>query len=171
MKTFLAIIILAAGTLAQGQSAPVPAACASKSANFDVKLDESQHALLPPEPGKARVYFIQDLGFVNCLGSCGTTKIGVDGAWVGANQHNSYFSVTIDAGEHHLCANPQSHFASVTRYVALAHFTAEPGKTYYFRTRMLGDKDSPAFDLDQVDSDQAEYLIAAYPLSVSSPKK
>lgn len=171
MKHLLLITVFAASTFAHGQTTPTPAACASKSANFDVKLDESQHALLSPEAGKARVYFIQDLGPVSCIGSCGTTRIGVDGAWVGANQHNSYFSVTVEAGEHHLCANPQSHFASVTRFVALAHFTAEPGKTYYFRTRTLGGKDNPSFDLDPVDSDQAEYLIASYPLSVSHLKQ
>lgn len=172
MRSVPVMIFLAASAFAQGQPGlAAPAACASKNANFDVKLDESQHTLLPPEPGKARVYFIQDLGFVSCLGGCLTTKIGLDGTWIGANQHNSYFSVSVDAGEHHLCANLQSRFAAVNRYFALAHFTAEAGKVYYFRTRTLGGKDNPAFDLDPVDSDQAEYLIAAYPLSVSHPKR
>jgi len=173
MKTALAIMIFFAASLF-AQSKPgsvVPAACASKNANFDVKLDESQHALLPPEAGKARVYFIQDLGRIDCLGSCMTTKIGLDGAWIGAVQHNSYFSVSVAAGEHHLCANPQSRFAVVNRVVALAHFTAEPGKVYFFRTRTVGDRDNPFFDLDPLDSDQAEYLIAAFPLSVSQPKR
>jgi hypothetical protein len=172
MKTLFALIVLAAGTFAQSQSAPAtPPACASKSPGFDVKLDSSQHALLPPESGKARVYFIQDLGPLLCLGSCLTTRIGLDGAWVGANQHNSYFSMSVEPGEHHVCAQPQSHFPGTPRFVGLAHFTAEPGKTYYFRTRVFGDKDNPFFDLDPIDSDQAEYLITAFPLSVSHPKQ
>jgi hypothetical protein len=172
MRSFLAMILFAASAFAQSQSgSATPAACASRSSNFDVKLDESQHTLLPPEQGKARVYFIQDLGKISCLGSCLTTKIGLDGAWIGANQHNSYFSVSVAAGEHHLCANPQSRFGAINRVVALAHFTAEPGKVYYFRTRTVGDRDNPMFDLDPVDSDQGEYLIAAFPLSVSSPKQ
>jgi hypothetical protein len=54
--------------------------------------------------------------------------------------------------------------------IALAHFTAEAGKVYYFRTRAFGDKDQWLLDLDPVDSDQANYLIASYPLSVSHPK-
>ena len=170
MRSVLAMILLAASAIAQSQPA-APPACASRSENFDVKLDSSQHALVPPELGKARVYFIQDLGVVNCLGSCLTTKIGLDGTWIGANQHNSYFSVSVEAGEHHLCANPQSRLASVNRFVALAHFTAEAGKVYYFRTRTLGSNDNPFFDLDPVDSDQAEYLIAAYALSVARPKR
>jgi hypothetical protein len=172
MKTALVMIFFAASLFAQNKpGSVVPASCASRNANFDVKLDESQHALLPAEPGKARVYFIQDLGRIDCLGSCGTVKIGLDGAWVGANQHNSYFSVSVAAGEHHLCANPQSRFAAVNRLVALAHFIAEPGKVYYFRTRSVGDRDNPFFDLDPLDSDQAEYLIAAFPLSVSQLKR
>ena len=170
MRSLLAMILLAASAFAQSQSgSATPAACASRNSNFDVKLDQSQHTLLPPEQGKARVYFIQDLGPLPCI-ACLITKIGLDGTWVGAIQHNSYFSVSVAAGEHHLCANPQSRFAAVNRVVALAHFTAEPGKVYYFRTRTVGDRDNPMFDLDPVDSDQAEYLIAAFPLSVSHPK-
>jgi hypothetical protein len=174
MRSVLVMILFVAGAFAQSKDKPgtvAPPACASRNANFDVKLDESQHALMPPEPGKARVYFIQDLGRIDCLGACLTTKIGLDGTWIGANQHNSYFSVSVAAGEHHLCANPQSRFAVVNRVVALAHFTAEPGKVYFFRTRTVGDRDNPFFDLDPLDSDQAEYLIAAFPLSVSQPKR
>jgi len=172
MRNFFVMMLLATSAFAQEKTEAVAAAaCASRSTSFDVKLDESKHTLLPPEPGKARVYFIQDLGFVRCLGDCITTKIGLDGTWIGANRQSSYFSVSVDAGEHHLCVNPQSHFASATRYVALAHFTAEAGKVYYFRTRKLGGRDYPALDFVPVDSDQAEYLIAAYPLSVSHPKQ
>jgi hypothetical protein len=43
--------------------------------------------------------------------------------------------------------------------VKLVHFTAEAGKVYYFRS------------LEQADSDEAKYLIANYPLSISTPKK
>jgi hypothetical protein len=59
--------------------------------------------------------------------------------------------------------------------LALAHFTAEPGKTYYFRTRFLSGItgfEIPAYvDVDPLDSDEAKYLISFYPVSVSSAKK
>ena len=96
-------------------------------------------------------------------------KVGLDGTWVGANQHNSYFSVSVEPGEHHMCANPQTRFQA-GRLIALAHFTAEAGKVYYFRTRFLGNNNQIQFDFDPIDSDQAQYLIASYPLSVSQPK-
>jgi len=171
MKNLFVIILLATSVLAQDKQDPVAPACASRSASFDVKLDDSQHTLLPPEPGKARVYFIQDLDFARCLGDCITTKVGVDGTWIGANRQSSYFSASVDAGEHHLCVSPQSHFALTTRYVQLAHFTAEAGKVYYYRIRILGDRDRRMLDFVPVDSDEAEYLITAYPLSVSHPKQ
>jgi hypothetical protein len=168
MRNTLVLLVLCAGALAQDRPA-APAACGPKNVNFDVKLDESQHTVLPPEPGKARVYFIQDLGPITCI-ACTTTRFGLDGSWAGAVQHNGYFSVSVEPGEHHVCANPQSRFAAVNRVMALAHFTAEPGKVYYFRARAVGDRDNPFFDLDPIDSDQGEYFVASFPLSVFHPK-
>jgi hypothetical protein len=164
MKSVFIFIILAVCALAQDHSGLIKVACGPAGASYDVKRDESQHTLGPPERGKARVYFVRDLGIVNCLGSCGTTKIGLDGNWVGANQRNSYFAVSVDPGEHHVCANEG------TELFAFAHFTAEAGKVYYFRTRNSSEKYQKLFDIDAIDSDQAEYLIGVYPLSVSHPK-
>lgn len=169
MRIACVMILLAASAIAQDQSAVAAAACGSKDTSFDVKLDKSQHTLEEPEPGKARVYFVQDIGVVSCLGGCATMKIGMDGAWVGANQNNSYFSLSVEPGEHHLCAKPQSRFQA-GRLVALVHFTAEAGRVYYFRTRLLGSENQLLFDFVPIDSDEAKYLIASYPLSVSHPK-
>jgi hypothetical protein len=166
MRSVLVVMLLAVSAFAQDQSAVV-ATCGPKGTNFDVKRDESQHTLAPPEPGKARVYFVQDIGVVSCLGACLTTKIGLDGAWVGVNQRNSYFSVSVEPGEHHVCANLNPQFSPHT--VAFAHFTAEAGNVYYFRVRPFWGKDQ-LLNIDPVDSDQAKYLIASYPLSVSHPK-
>ena len=77
MRTALIIIFFAVSAFAQDEP-PVPAACGPKDTKFKVKLDESNHALALPEPGKARVYFIQHVGRVSCLGACFKTKIGVE---------------------------------------------------------------------------------------------
>jgi hypothetical protein len=164
-------MLLAVCAFAQDPSGGAAPACGPKATRFDVKRDDSQHTLAQPKPGKALIYFVQDIGVVTCLGTCVTTKIGLDGTWIGANQHNSYFSVSVEPGEHHLCANPQGIFSPARKLVALAHFTAEGGKVYYFRTRAFGGKDQVLFDFDPVDSDQAKYLIESFPLSVSHPKK
>jgi hypothetical protein len=159
MRIAIVIVLLATGAFAQDQPAVVPAACGPHDTDIDVKLDKSQHTLTQPEPGKARVYFIQDLGKISCI-ACAKTRIGLDGAWVGANKHNSYFSISVQPGEHHLCASP----GAMTGFLQL---TAEAGKTYYFRTRYISTEGQLVFDFEPVDSDQARYLIASYPLSIS----
>jgi hypothetical protein len=176
MKSLFVLMLLTLSAFAQQEPGAAAAACGPRKASFEVKLDESQHTLAEPEAGKALVYFIQDIGAVNCLGGCLKTRIGLDGAWVGAIQHNSYFSVSVEPGEHHVCASPQSRFAPAKseKYasvlLALAHFTAEAGKVYYFRTRSFGSQNQELFDMNVVDSDQAKYLITSYPLSISHPK-
>jgi len=170
---FILAIFTAASAIAQDQ-AGIPAAaaaCGPSSVPYQTKLDNSQHAVAQPEPGKSLVYVIQDMGVVSCLGACITTRVGLDGAWVGANEHNSYFSFSVDPGEHHLCANRQSHFPILSQMIALAHFTAEAGKTYYFRTRTTSSRDQAYLDFDAIDSDQGRFYVAIYPLSVSHAKK
>src|ERR1039458_8277054 len=98
MKAVFILMLLTLSAFAQ-QEAPVAAACGPKDVKFEAKLDDSQHTLAQPEAGKTLVYFIQDIGAVNCIGGCMTTRIGLDGAWVGANQHNSYFSMSVEPGE------------------------------------------------------------------------
>ncbi|HSY92206.1 MAG TPA: hypothetical protein VK812_12585, partial [Candidatus Binatus sp.] len=87
MRSALIVMLLAVSAFAQRESGPLAAACGPKSISFNAKPDESQHTQAQPEPGKALVYFIQDIGEVNCFGGCITTKIGLDGTWVGAHQN------------------------------------------------------------------------------------
>jgi Protein of unknown function (DUF2846) len=176
MKSAFVLILFTLSAFAQQEPGIAGSACGPKKTTFAVKLDETQHTLAEPEAGKALVYFIQDVGAVVCLGGCFQTRFGVDGAWVGAVQHNSYFSVSVEPGEHHLCASSQSHFAPAMseKYasvrLALSHFTAEAGKIYYFRTRSFGSQNQQLFEMDVLDGDQAKYLIASYPVSVSHAK-
>jgi hypothetical protein len=162
MRIIFVMMILAACAFAQDQPKPAVAAraCGPEDADFKVKLDDSRHMPAAPEPGKARIYFVQEIEGLSCIGSCVKTKIGMDGAWVGAMQRNSYFSVSVDPGEHHLCATPG-------HKTVLAHITAEAGKSYYFRAHAFINKTEDLFDFGAIDSDQGEYLIALYPLSIS----
>lgn len=164
------VIALIFATAAYAQKPRLASACGPEPAGFKVKLDNSSHGLAPPEPGKARVYFIHDAGtyFAHPPGYP-TTKLGMDGDWVGANHADSWFSISVAPGEHHVCAALQSLF--VDQRVALVHFTAEAGKSYYFRTRLLMSRNVELLDLDPIDSDQGKYLIESYPLSISQLKK
>lgn len=183
MRIAVFVLLFVAFASAQPPPAAPPPACGPESISFDVKTEKSQPGPAQPgpaqlgpapsDPAKALVYFIQDDGpYGNHQHS--TLRIGLDGKWVGAYKHNSYFSVSVDPGEHHVCVNEQQRYQ--LGLVALAHFTAEPGKIYYFRTQLLAGLTTlyptpPHLDLDQPDSDEARYLIASFPLSVSQPKK
>ncbi|HLM83505.1 MAG TPA: hypothetical protein VK302_23105 [Terriglobales bacterium] len=173
MRTAVALILFSIAAFAQDPAAvsAAQAACGPSNVKFDVKDDNSQHTVGQPEAGKALVYVIQEIGSINCIGGCITTKIALDGAWVGANHHNSYFSFAVDPGERHLCANWQSHFARLSQVVGLAHFTAEAGKVYFFRTRAIGYGGPTFFDIEPIDSDQGRLFVASIPLSISHPKK
>ena len=68
-----------------------------------------------------------------------------------------------------MCASVQSNRGHP---VGLVHFTAEAGKVYYFNARIVyGEEAGANLFFGEVDSDQAKYLIAAFPLSVSDTKK
>lgn len=142
---------------------PIPSSCGPKDVSFNVKLDKSQHFLAQPEPGKARIYFIRE-GYT---GGSGPIMFGIDGAWVGASHGNSYSSISVDPGERHICvASPYRDREGEQIAVVLAHLQAEAGETYFYRTR-----DYLELQIDPIDSDEGKYLLAFYPLSVSSPKK
>src|ERR1035437_9266379 len=120
MKVAMVALLFAASALAQGPSAVAGVACGSENVSFKVKLDDTQHTPSQPEPGKARIYFIHESGAPWQLGYP-TSKEGIGGTWGGANHGNSYFSVSVAPGEHHLCATLQS--SLVDQRVELAHFT------------------------------------------------
>jgi hypothetical protein len=166
MKSTIIALLLAASAFAQAQSGVATSACGPQSGSLQVKLDASQHTLAQPDPGKALVYFIQEKGSDSFAV---TTRIGIDGEWVGANKNSSYFAVSVEPGEHHVCANVQSFRGHPVGFV---HFTAEAGSVYYFGARIVyGEGSNLYFSLGAVDSDQARYLIDSLALSVSTPKK
>jgi hypothetical protein len=162
MKIALIALFFAASAFAQEPYAVTTSACGPMDASFDVKLDKTQHPRTQPDPGKALVYFIQEKG--------SDALIGLDGAWVGANKKSSYFAASVEPGEHHVCADVRTPRGIPGVPVGFLHFTAEAGRVYYFDARVVYGAESYLF-LGAVDSDQAKYLIASYPLSISTPKK
>jgi hypothetical protein len=100
------------------------------------KTDKMQHAAKEPGPGKAQVYVIGQ-GKPEGGEAMVTTRVGLDGNWVGANRGESYLSFAVEPGEHHLCVDWQSNLKSRQRLSGAANLTAEAGKTYYFRTEVV----------------------------------
>ena len=68
-----------------------------------------------------------------------------------------------------MCVALQS--SLVAPRIELAHFTAEAGKVYYYRTELVMSRSVELLELEPLDSDQGRYLVAFFQSSVSSPKK
>lgn len=182
MKTtvLMMIVLCASGVFAQDDPtipkdledpavATAMAACGPDKVKFDVTLTPGGKTESAPA-GQALVYMVGDAP-PGCGFNCAiTTKVGLDGSWVGANHSPSYFSFAVAPGEHHLCVRWQSRFRN--RMVALAHFNAEAGKTYYFRSRAITSENFGGYlDVDSINNDQGRFLVASYPLSTSRAKR
>jgi hypothetical protein len=94
MRALLAFLLLASPVFAQNQTPAVPqSACGRGDIQYDVKKDQGQH-IPDADPTKALVYIIQDEQSVGlCIKCTTTTRIGLDGSWIGANNGSSYFSL------------------------------------------------------------------------------
>jgi hypothetical protein len=174
MKTSLAALLLASSALAAGLPPAVTlvsAACGSDDIHFDVKPAGRPAPQL--EPGKALVFVVEDYETPkNELGRV-TVRVGVDGAWIGADRGSSWLSFAASPGEHHLCVDWQSpHAAAGGPKVSLNRLDAEAGQTYYFRARMTEHSLSLwTLDLDRVNSDEGQRLVGSFPLSDYRQKK
>jgi len=158
MKTIAAIVLLSCCALARDKRAISRAevGCGPQDVKYEVKTDESQHPTPTPEDGKALIYVVAD-GHL-------TSIFGFDEMWVGAVDGGRYFFVPIEPGEHHLCAMLQS---SLTERVltwlprvSVHSLKAEPGGTYYFRTRMVRISTGFVLQLDQLDPDEGRWFVA-----------
>ncbi len=127
------VLLILCGTLVLGVQARaktiLPDACGDDSVKFNVKTEKNQPPPAPPPAGKAQIVIINNAGFA---------RYGIDGAWVGANDGNSYFAVAVDPGERHLCAKyniSAMYPGRVKQETAMvASVTAEAGKIYYFQS-------------------------------------
>jgi hypothetical protein len=167
---FLAIAILPAGRILATTN--LPASCGPDNEQFDVTTDKGKHPTGVVQSGKALVYVIGE--GIAAIGQ-ETIRVGMDGAWIGANRGASYFFFSVDPGEHHLCANWQSSLGRLSKQVSLNLFTAEAGKVYYFIVR-LGPHDASydsisVLDLEPINGDEGHYLVSLFGVSNFQKKK
>lgn len=171
----------------QACGATLPDACGSDKIQFNVKTAKDQLAPAPPAAGKAQVVFIEFLDKDACAG-CGTptSRIGMDGRWAGATKGISYFNFDVAPGNHHLCADWQSMSGKFrSSKVAVASFTAEAGKVYYFEVgiksrlgAVYGPPNGPvtsspilSLDLKQIELDEGKYRVKISPRATAVPRQ
>ncbi len=168
-----ALSSLALCAQATDTSAPAAPGCGDPDAKFDVKTGGAGHAV-EPKPGKATVYMIEDDSDFNSVPKP-TTRIGVDGKWIGATHGNSYLYFFVDPGVHHLCASWQRTVVTGKGHqTEAAHFSAEAGEAYYFEVKSLFFFDQPGqvdVSLTPLDGDEGQLLVNKYRLSTSQAKR
>src|SRR5260370_37024132 len=101
------------------------------------------------------VYVLEEDFASFCIGGCITTRVGVDGAWVGANQGKSYLFFIVDPGAHRVRTAWQSSLKGRSHVSAAISLTAQAGRSYYFRTLVF----NGALNLTQVDSPNGPFLM------------
>ena len=177
MKNILVVLLFASPVLAQDQAVTARAAagCGPNEVKFDVKTDKKQHPIGQPESGKALVYVFADENADPSGIRIGglTTRIGLDGAWVGANKGKSYFFFSVDPGGHRLCTNWQLGVSGRPQLSSTASLTVEAGKIYCFRTShyFIEGQRQPGMKLEPLDATEAQLLIAFCSLSTFHEKK
>ena len=146
MHKFLFLgFLLATPVLAQDQVADLrtEAGCGPAKTKFDVKVDKKQHTITQPEAGKALVYVIEEYQsdpHSQTLGHV-TTRVGLDGKWVGTTHEGSYISFPVEAGTRRMCSDVQSMFAAARKLSGAAELNAEAGKIYYYRVVVLDERE------------------------------
>jgi hypothetical protein len=178
IRIILVVFLFSSPLFAQDDAAAARAAagCGSYRVNFEVKSDKNRHPAPQPEPGKGLVYVFADVPTGNygdgVLGI--TTRVGLDGDWVGANSRHSYFFFAVSPGDHRVCTNWQSSVGWRSKVSKAVTLTAEAGQVYYLRTRMLPKSErlnEVIMKLEPLDPAEGQLLIASSALSTSQPKK
>jgi hypothetical protein len=136
-KRTLALTILPAmfAFTAYASAAVWPEACGKDAVQFKVKTDKKQPTLGTPDPGKAQIIFVESVQ--GPFFSAPVARFGLDGAWVGADRGLSYFAVSVDPGEHHLCASWQASTKEDKENVGVATLNAVAGQTYFYEFKMI----------------------------------
>ncbi|MGC1107691.1 MAG: hypothetical protein WA876_14250 [Candidatus Acidiferrales bacterium] len=181
MRSTSALLLLALSMIcslqARAQEGP---GCGPANIKFDVSTSK-KYSLPSMQPGKALIYLFQD-DLKYGARPRPTTRFAIDGTWIGATHADSFIYAFVDAGDHDVCANWQSDdtglgYIGPKRSTAAAHFTAEAGKSYYFRARDIAYTNGrtivsePEVVLAPLDSDEARVIISSFSLSSSHPKK
>lgn len=171
---FPALFIMFAAISPTTLSAQGAPGCGVDNTKFDVSTEKAKQPIGQPDAGKALIVFLQDDDRFFSRPRP-TTRFGLDGAWIGATTANSYFSIAVDPGEHHLCAKWQN-FVGFTfgqgMDTAAAHFTAEAGGVYFFvaRDRYNKNETPPEVKLLPLDSDEGQLLTGKFSQVTSRPK-
>jgi hypothetical protein len=179
MNPRIGLLLICASLLSATQAlakskAILPDGCGDDAVEFDAKQEKENPGLPALAEGKALIVFVESMP--NEMKVQSTTRFGVDGAWVGATKGDSYFTVTVDPGDHNLCASMQSAPSRMKKtFTQMTSVTAEAGKVYYFEAavNVVGNMNMgiASFDFAQLAEKEGKYRVKAWKVATSKPKK
>jgi hypothetical protein len=163
-------VLLMAASAICAQRLEADSGCGPANVKYDSKL-ASQQATPEPKRVKALVYFEENnAGYVSV--NPPTTRIGIDGQWVGAMQEVSWFYAYVDPGPHQLCANWQTSLPPTwTRTTQTTPFSVRAGGTYYFEVKYEEVAHQVKMELKALDPNQGAKVIRKYFYGTSQLKK
>lgn len=173
MKNLLAAFFLCLSLVCAGHvwAVDLPSSCGDNNVQFSAKAKAGQPLPAAPAAGKAQIIFIENENQMIGPFMHATVRYGMDGAWVGANYGNSYFALTVDPGEHHLCANWKTGLKMHSADSKAIVFTAQPDHVYYFAGKVTAQsKDVSTFDFVPLNDDEGKYQMETLKHSTSKPK-
>ncbi len=172
MRNIIFLVLVCAAPV-YGQNATrdfrTDAGCGPQKTQYRVTLDAPDKGVIAPSPGKARVYVMEIVGSSNNTDTGITTRVGMDGNWVGANSGKGYISFEVDPGRHNICADWQSSIEARQRDGGAIVMTAEEGETYYFVVGVL--VQALEFTVTEVDEAEGQWLLSISQKSVGTQKK
>lgn len=166
-------LLWAVPAFAQGNEAELrkAAGCGPAKEEYHAKVAKNKHTVREPDSSKAMVYVIVEEfpspSNFTYLGNI-TTRVGLDGNWVGANYGESFVSFAVEPGEHRICSDWQSQHKSQRHLSDAASLNAAAGRTYFFHAQLwTGNSGSgaesnhgPNFKLTEVDSSKGMLLVS-----------
>jgi hypothetical protein len=182
LKFGVLVLCLLLDPAARAKKQVLPDACGDEKVEFAIKTQKDAPPPAAPAPDKAEIVFVEisnkPFSCHMAWGTCGSglTRYGVDGSWVGATKGNTYFTLIVDPGVHHLCA-------VLGKSASADALTAEAGKTYYYSAEFdvdvtdYGDAGHPNTSIKKnakfsmLSEDQGKYRVKASELSIATPKQ
>lgn len=172
MKWPVILCLLAPAGWILGQNSMVlDQACGSSKTKFAAHLESLQTAVPKLSVSMSRIVIFPEA--ISIVTGCYTVvRVGMDGKWLGAACIDSYISLEIAPGEHHLCVNPQKK-GRKPQLTALFGFKAEAGQVYYFRAQYIDANPSGMnreMHLEPMNYDEGLFLLGTRKESESQVK-
>jgi hypothetical protein len=180
LKLFALMLCLTFAAAAMAKETELPDSCGDPNTKFDVTTQKSTAALPAPDAGKALIVFLEP-NEEPCLG-CYTQRFAMDGQWVGATKKHSYFTLQVEAGQHHFCST-----GVMRNTIAIRSFEVKAGGTYFLQARWIargggatsayggpiteeehnsqvvpGGKSALLYGMSLLDEEKGRYLIKSY---------